>query len=175
MVNVSFFRCNRAKQGILRDCFLKEIGILLGFVIKKSFKIGKIGKMIHKRHLAIQLAFRYFSHSFLNQTLFVIFKHRGKLGESCFHQSTYVSLGDDPDSGSKPAFAMNFEVVIFSFYYASLHSKTNSTCKQRCKDFIKSLIKKEKRKQQQAKWDIWHTTQESHFIILYPYSFRICI
>ena len=113
---------------------------------------------------------------FQNETFIVIFKHCEQLGESCFHQSTYVSLGDDPDSGSKPAFAMNFEVVIFSFQYASLlHSKTDSTCKQRCKDFIKSLIKKKKRKQQQAKWDIWHTTQESHFIILYPYSFRICI
>ena len=32
----------------------------MGFIIKKSCKIGKIGKMIHKHHLAISMDFVYF-------------------------------------------------------------------------------------------------------------------
>ena len=33
----------------------------MGFVIKKSLKIGKIEKMTHKRHLTLFLEFSYFS------------------------------------------------------------------------------------------------------------------
>ena len=39
----------------LRQCFLKEIGILKDFVARKSEKIDKIENKIHKRHLPISL------------------------------------------------------------------------------------------------------------------------
>ena len=49
------------KTNYFKLCFLKEIGNLRGFVIKKSLKIGKIEKMTHKRHPTIFLEFNYFS------------------------------------------------------------------------------------------------------------------
>ena len=43
----------KMSQRFKNTCFLKEIGVSKHFVIRKSEIIGKIGKMKHKRHLAI--------------------------------------------------------------------------------------------------------------------------
>ena len=56
----SCVRAKRAAHGHIKKCFLKEIGILKHFVLRKSEKIGKIENMIWKRHLAISLIFQRF-------------------------------------------------------------------------------------------------------------------
>ena len=47
----------------------------MGFVVKKSLKIGQIGNMKHKLHLAIFLEFGYFSQFCSEWDFELIFKH----------------------------------------------------------------------------------------------------
>ena len=51
----SYVRAKRAAHGHIKKSFLKEIGILKHFVLRKSEKIGKIENTFHKRHLTISL------------------------------------------------------------------------------------------------------------------------
>ena len=44
----------------MKISFLKEIGFPMGFVARKSQKIGKIENMVRKRHLAILEFFSFF-------------------------------------------------------------------------------------------------------------------
>ena len=71
------------KMSHISMSFLKEIGILMGFVARKSVKIGEIENRIRKRHLTISIVSSNSDnkHSSLrsqyckNETFDMIFKH----------------------------------------------------------------------------------------------------